>query len=306
MIAHFLLAIILACGSLVVGGDDGSVPERSPLQHVGRGDGDSGITASEREALSHEAYRRALEFARRNNFRKSFAALTHAIRLDPDNALAYAARARVRSMFGDLLGSIGDADYAIALEPTLAFAYYNRGIIHARMKRWLSAADDFATAAFLDPDLGGGIVFSDLGTALMAQGRYGEAIANYSRAIGSTSAPAVSYFNRSIAYERSGELDAAISDMNAVIESTPSFAEAYHRRAMLFRRKGLDGLAIGDLDAALRLGPDDLVALADRAALHERLGHAAAAQEDLKRFAEKSRITRDLDRDTHVAPFLSQ
>lgn len=306
LVAHFLWIAIAAYGFMFVGADNSGATERSPMRPIVQEQEDGGTNFSKEKGLSDEAYDHALELVRLNNFRKAYESLTVAIQHDPDNALAYAARARVRSMFGDQLGSIGDADHAIALDPTMAFVYYNRGIIYARMRLWLGAADDFATAAFLDPDLGGGIVFSDLGTALMAQGRYGEAIANYSRAIGRTSAPAVSYFNRSIAYERSGQLDAAISDMNAVIESVPSFAEAYHRRALLFRRKVFHGQAIRDLDTALRLDPDDLVALEDRAALHKRLGHVAAAQEDFKRSAEKSRVTRNLDRDTHVAPFLSQ
>ncbi len=80
---------------------------------------------------------------------------------------------------------------------------------------------------FLDPNLDDGLLFDNLGLALMAQNKFTEAIADFSRAIGRRLRPATSYFNRSLAYERSGQLDAAISDMNAVIQLVAGYAEAH-------------------------------------------------------------------------------
>ena len=252
------------------------------------------------EALSKKSYALGLEYKRRGDLRRAFEFLTTAIEFDPDNALAYAARSNVRSMRGDHLGAIGDADYAIGLDPTLAVAYYNRGLIHARLRMWASAADDFSLAAFLDPDLENGLAFDNLGLALLAQERFSEAIASFSRAIGRNSLPALSYFNRSRAYERSGQLDAAISDMNATIQLVPRYAEFYHRRADLFLRRGIESQALLDLTIALDLDPDDLHARADRALLHERLGNTVAAQDDFRRFAERSGDDpRKLDRTAH-------
>lgn len=166
---------------------------------------------------------------------------------------------------------------------------------------WASAADDYSAVAFLDPDFGEGLVFDNLGIAQMVQGKFAEAIVSFSRAIGRSKVPAMSYFKRSLAYQKTGQLDAAISDMNATIQSLPRYAEAHHRRAQQFLRKGLDGLALIDLNTALELDPDDLYARADRALLHERLGNTQAAQDDFRRFAESSRADpRSLDREAHL------
>lgn len=125
----------------------------------------------------------------------------------------------------------------------------------------------------------------------MAQGKFAEAIASFSRAIGRSNVPVMSYFKRSLAYEKTGQLDSAISDMNATIQSLPRYAEAHPRRAQLFfLRKGLDDQALTDLSTAIELDPDDRYARADRALLHERLGNAQAAHDDFRRFAESSRV----------------
>ena len=252
------------------------------------------------EALSKKSYALGLEYNRRGDLRRAFEFLTTAIEFDPDNALAYSARSNVRSMRGDPLGAIGDADYAIGLDPTLAIAYYNRALIYARLRMWASAADDFSLAAFLDPNVENGLAFDNLGLALLAQEKFSEAIASFSRAIGRNSLPALSYLNRSRAYERSGQLDAAISDMNATIQLVPRYAEFYHRRADLFLRRGIESQALLDLTIALDLDPDDLFARADRALLHERLGNTVAAQEDFRHFAKRSSDDpRKLDRTAH-------
>ncbi|KAB2943527.1 MAG: tetratricopeptide repeat protein [Hyphomicrobium sp.] len=67
--------------------------------------------------LSRRAYDLGVEYTRRGDLARAFEQLTTAIRFDPDNAIAYAARANVRSLRGDSMGAIGDADYAVARSP---------------------------------------------------------------------------------------------------------------------------------------------------------------------------------------------
>lgn len=234
-------------------------------------------------ALSKRLYSLALAQSRGGDLRRAFTLLTKSIRVDPGNALACAARALIRAARGDILGAVGDSDYAIAIDPTLAVAYYNRGLIYAREQLWASATEDFKTAALLDPGIGGGVVFDNLGRTLMEQGLFAEAIISFTRALSHNPSHAMTYFHRSRAYEKTGQLDAAISDMNASVQAGGAFAEAHHRRAHLFLKRGLDGQALIDLNRALELAPEDDHARADRALLYEQAGDAAAARQELSR-----------------------
>jgi Tfp pilus assembly protein PilF len=255
-------------------------------------------------ALSRRAYDLAVYYSMRGDTGRALAAISTALLLDPDYALAYATRASLRSVRGDQRGAIEDASHAIAIDRTLAMAYYNRGVAYGRLRDWGSAAGDYAKAAELDSNLGRGAVLNNLGSALMAQGKLTDAIASFSRAIDQGSMLALSYFNRSLAYERNGQLDNALSDLNAALQFMGKFAEAHHRRAGLHIKKGQDAQALDDLNTALELDPNDLFARADRALLHERLGNAAAAKDDFQRFSERSsEDPRKLDRRRHI--FLS-
>lgn len=215
------------------------------------------------KAQGRRLTRRADELLRRGDLNGAATNLRRALRWDKGNANAYAARAQVRLLRGDNLGALGDADYAVTLAPKSALAFYTRGLINARMGFWSHASADYRIAAELDPQFRQGLADYGLGWALMAQGRYKDAVISYTRAIALTSLPAPSYFQRSRAYEKLGDIEAAISDMNAVIRSIPQYPEAYHRRAHLFMRKRVHGAALSDLTAALAADPSDRFASED-------------------------------------------
>lgn len=216
-----------------------------------------------RKALGRKLARSADQFLHRGDLSEAAARLRLALRWDKGNARAYASRAQVRLLRGDNLGAVGDADYAISLEPKSALAFYTRGLIYSRMGFWSNASADYRVATQLDPQFRQGLADYGLGWALMARGRYADAIISYTKAIARTPLPAPSYFQRSRAYEQLGDIDAAISDMNAVIRSISQYPEAYHRRAHLFMRKRLHGAALTDLTAAVTNDPNDRFAAED-------------------------------------------
>lgn len=298
-IALLSAAAVVRFGDVPAGHSIHAISEHI-LSMLQAGDEPKGVSLRN-QSFSQKAYKLGDRYSRSGELRRAYQLLSIAIQFDRDNALAYAARSNVRSMQGDNLGGIGDADYAISLDPTLAAAYYNRGLIYARLGMWVSATDDYTAAAFLDPDLEDGLLYENLGLAQMAQDKFTEAVVSFSRAIGRGSQPADSYFSRSLAYERTGQIDAAISDMNAAIRSVPGYPEAHHRRALLFMRKGFDGPALLDLNNALEHDPGDLIARADRALLQEQMGNAGAAQADFEHLAKIGVDPRQLDRAAHIA-----
>lgn len=87
------------------------------------------------------------------------------------------------------------------------------------------------------------------------------------------------YQNRSVAYERKGDLPRALEDLNTALSLTPRDATIYHNRGVAFARAGQFDRALGDFNAALSLTPSDAVVLHDR-------GRTFLAKEEMGRAIE--------------------
>jgi len=80
-------------------------------------------------------------------------ACNKAIELNPDDALSYAKRGVVRTLFNDHQGALDDYNKAIALAPDLADAYVGRGVINAAfLENYEEALLDLNKAIELDPE----------------------------------------------------------------------------------------------------------------------------------------------------------
>lgn len=200
-------------------------------------------------------------------------ALKHAntsISRNVDDAAAYATRADVRSLLGDFVGALGDADYAVGLNPVLPSAYFHRAHVYSRAGSWRAAADDLTALNFLDPTFRQGEAHFELGVALLELRDYRKSIVSFTRAIGSRASFSRAYFLRSFAYEAEGETTSAISDLNATLQSEPTYPGAHFRRAILFLRQRNEAQARIDLRRAWELDPQNA---SIAAAARSLLGH---------------------------------
>lgn len=69
------------------------------------------------------------------------------------------------------------------------------------------------------------------GIIYIEEGKYDQAISEFSKAIEIDSSIAVTYFNRGLVYLGTGQLDQAISDFNKSIEIDPRDGQAHYYRA---------------------------------------------------------------------------
>jgi len=76
-----------------------------------------------------------------------------AIRLDPQNALAYFNRGNAYGAAGQYQQAIQDFDEAIRLNPKYAEAYYSRGLTYQKLGNYERANQDIDKAIDLDPSL---------------------------------------------------------------------------------------------------------------------------------------------------------
>jgi tetratricopeptide (TPR) repeat protein len=77
---------------------------------------------------------------------------TTAIRLDPDDAVAYYNRGLAYMNLGEYNTAISDYTTAIRLDPDDAAAYNNRGLAYDKLGKYNTAISDYTTAIRLDPD----------------------------------------------------------------------------------------------------------------------------------------------------------
>ena len=130
-----------------------------------------------------------------------------------------------------------------------------------------------ATAAAAGGSLAGGLVsgsadlHSDRGIALRAEGKIGEAIAAFRRAVELQPRAALYRFNLGALLHEYGRLDDAIEAYRAAIDIQPDFAEALTNLGAALRDKGLPEEAVTAHRQAIKLKPG-------LAAAHANLGAA--------------------------------
>jgi tetratricopeptide (TPR) repeat protein len=82
----------------------------------------------------------------------AIADFSHAIELDPKNAIAYSNRAHAKRLKKDAAGALADCTRAIELDPNFAEAYFERGTLKGRNKDADGAIADLTRAIKLKPD----------------------------------------------------------------------------------------------------------------------------------------------------------
>jgi tetratricopeptide (TPR) repeat protein len=137
----------------------------------------------------------------------------------------------------------------------------------------VTAVAIFANIAALDATLMKSITENNLGTALLEQQRYDEAIAHHQRAIAIMPAYAPGYNNLGAALRAAGRLDEAIAQYQKALELKPDFASASYNLANAQLEQGKTGDSVESFRKALAANPTSVEA-------HNNLGIALANRGD--------------------------
>jgi len=132
------------------------------------------------------------------------------------------------------------------------------------------------------------------GLDLDNQGKYDQAIVQYSKAIQSSPDSEQAYLKRGYDYIRTLQFDLAVGDLDKALELNPNDESAYVNRGIAlinegFRDKAKLNLAVADLSKALALNPDDPVALHNRGFAYALNGQTSLAAADLNRALQLSK-----------------
>lgn len=97
----------------------------------------------------------------------------------------------------------------------------------------------------------------ELGSALVQEGKYEEALPHLEEAVRLAPDFAPPYNGRALVQESRGETERALADYGACLERDPTFWKAWMNRGSLLSRLGRSTEAERDLDRAIELAPDE-------------------------------------------------
>ena len=122
--------------------------------------------------------------------------------------------------------------------------------------------------------------YDGLGIALVEEGKFEEAIENFSKAILIAPDYLVPYINRGNAYEKIGYAQKAIDDYNQAIKMKPNYSVAYYDRGIVYVKLRQFQFALEDFNKAIYYKPDDARTYYTRGTVYEKLGQYQKALED--------------------------
>ena len=166
----------------------------------------------------------------------------------------------------------------IAMIIILIIASINTILTYQRNKVWHNDYTLWADCVKKSPDKTR--VNNNFAVALFDEGKIGEAIDYYNKAIRLKPDFAETFYNRGLAFKNLSQYQRAIEDYNEAIRLKPVYAEAYNNRGNVYLALGQYQRAFEDFNKAIRLKPDYGDAYNNRGLAYTKLGQYQRAIED--------------------------
>ena len=262
---------------------------------------------------AYDYFLRGRNYARRENLEFAMQMFDHAIRLDPDFALAHAGIAHACGMLADLHGNdprwvekgLIAADRAVALQPLLPEALAARARICYSQKKYDEAMRWAREAIDRKADCEG--AYNVLGRALFASDHWKEAADLVDRAIAANGDDYNTYIPYINALSSLGHLDAAqklreqeTSVLEHQLEIVPEDARARILLSANYAAMGNSRAAVDNLERAVAMRPNDPNTLYNAGCTYGVLGLKTEALAMLKRafesgYSDLDWVSRDSD-----------
>ncbi len=120
------------------------------------------------------------------------------------------------------------------------------------------------------------------GQGFFVEGKYGESIASFSKAIEAGEKTEIAFLSRGVAYFRIEQFDKAVQDFNIVIDiNSRNFRACFYRGIVYMAKKDYEN-AIKDFDNVIKIKSDYGAAFFARGAAYAQLGNEYEAQRSLQ------------------------
>ncbi len=203
----------------------------------------------------------------------ALAALSEALRLDPNLQGAWSARGVVRRRLGDQTGALEDFYEATRRDPQDVHSWFQCGELHAERREHRQAIDAFTAVLCLEPN--DWEAYRQRGLCYGHCGEVDKAIADQTKAIELAPDDPQAYCHRADLYRLRDDLDRAFTDYTAAIDRTKDRSlagGAYRGRGMIALHWQKYNQAIQDLTRALEYDPADSTAQRARCLAYLRNG----------------------------------
>ena len=239
--------------------------------------------------------RRADIYRTSGRYPQAIADFDYIIRLQPNNAEAFANRGSLFGLTGGLDKAIADYSKAIELKPDNASYFLGRGSIYRRKGDNDRVIADLSKVIALKPDpfpWFRGDAYLALWfrcEAYYNKNDHDRAIADCGKAIQINPADIIVLTLRGRAYNGKRDFDRAIADFDKVIQKFGSYSDAYFGRGVSYISKGDNVRAIADFGKVIQLVPTSGASFFNRGLAYRAKGETALAIADFKIAAQFSR-----------------
>jgi protein O-mannosyl-transferase len=125
------------------------------------------------------------------------------------------------------------------------------------------------------------IILNTLASQEIEDGNYENAISHLDKAVMISAGYSEAFYNRGIAYSKTGNLRASVDDFTKAIKINPAYDEAYFARGSAYLKSNDLKMAYDDFTSVIRMKPDHFGAFQDRAIVRGNLDDWTGALEDL-------------------------
>jgi len=180
--------------------------------------------------------------------------IAQAIKVDPDNAVAYLNRGNALKELRRLDDALGCYRKAIALKSNLVDAHSNRSIVLYYLRRLDEALASYDRTIALKPDHAE--AYNNRGIVLFELNRLDDALVSCEKAIALKSDYAEAYSNRGNTLYALKRLDEALASYDRAVALRPNLVDAHSNRGNTLNDLGRVEEALASCDKAIALNPN--------------------------------------------------
>ncbi len=170
----------------------------------------------------------------------------------PHNALGYAMLLR-----GNFAGAMEQFEEVLRLDPQNAGAYANMGEAYLRQRRYAEAADAFARGLKISPNGLGARIYFFYGAALLESRQFNEAIKAFQETISRDPQRADAYYNLGNALRLAGRRETAVGVYQQALQVNPRYVEAMVNLGLTLDELGRSQEALSAYRSAVSIMPPE-------------------------------------------------